>query len=197
MSSETNAQETIKPTSLPGVFLIERPTFPDERGSFQEIVRLPDLEALVGEQIIVRQINKSISKPGVLRGIHIAPWGKLIHCYAGKVFQVVVDCREDSETFGKAFTCELGGEKSQTIWLPPNCGNGFCVLGDQTVVYSYSVTEVFQPGKEKGLLWNDPQVSPQINWPVKSPELSDKDKVNPTLKELFPGVDVSKFPWLT
>lgn len=81
--------KNIQSTNLKGVFVVARPVFPDERGSFQEVFRLTELEQAFGEPIVIRQVNKSVSKANVVRGLHIAPWGKLIYCYAGDVFQVV------------------------------------------------------------------------------------------------------------
>lgn len=177
-------ENNVHSTNLKGVFTVARPVYPDERGSFQEVFRLTELEQVFGEPIVIRQVNKSVSKANVVRGLHIAPWGKLVYCYSGEVFQVVVDTRKDSETFGEVFTCEMGESKPNALWVPPGCANGFCVISEKDVVYGYAVTAEFQAGKETGLLWNDPKIVSKINWPVKNPILSDKDKVNLLLDDI-------------
>lgn len=174
----------IKTTNLPGVVVIERPVFPDDRGCFQEIVRIPDLEKVLGQDIHIRQINKSISKTKVLRGLHIAPWGKLVHCYAGEVFQVVVDCRKDSPSFGEVFTIRIGENNSQAVWVPQGCANGLCVVSVSDAVYCYAVTETFSPGKEVGIKWDDPDLAEKINWPVKDPIVSERDRNGIFFKDL-------------
>lgn len=175
---------TIQKTSIEGVFLINRPVFPDDRGSFQEVVRIPDLENAVGHEIQIKQINKSINKKGVLRGLHIAPWGKLVHCYFGNAFQVVVDVRKKSSTYGEVFTCLMGENNSQAIWVPPFCANGFCVPDSGIAVYSYSVTQTYELGKEVGLAWNDPEIFSKINWPLTNPIVSAKDQTGVAFKDL-------------
>ncbi len=181
---DQNLPENISNTPIPGVFLIKRPTFPDDRGMFQEIVRFPDLEKAVGHEITIRQINKSVNLPNVLRGIHVAPWAKLIHCYEGEIYQVVVDARKDSPTFSEVFSVQIGESNPTTLWLPPFCGNGFCVLGDKPAIYSYCVTEVYQPNREIEIAWDDPDLAPKINWPIKNPLVSERDKQGKYLKDL-------------
>ena len=176
--------DNITKTGIEGVFLIKRPIFPDDRGSFQEVVRLPDLEKEVDHKIEIKQINKSVNKKGVLRGLHIAPWGKLVHCYFGNVFQVVVDVKKKSPTFGNVFTCILGEDNSAAVWVPPFCANGFCVSESEVAVYSYFVTEIYELGKEVGLAWNDPEIMGKINWPLKSPTVSQKDQAGIAFKDL-------------
>lgn len=174
----------ISPTNIDEVFLVSRPVFPDDRGSFQEVLKLSELEEVYKKKIEFKQINKSVSFPKVLRGLHVAPWGKLVYAYFGNVYQVVVDTRKDSPTFKEVFTVEMGEKNPVSVWVPPGCANGFCVLGDEKAVYGYSVTEEYSPGKEFGILWNDPELASKINWPIVDPILSDKDKINKTLQEL-------------
>lgn len=170
-------EQVVQPTNIKGVFVIMRSVYPDDRGSFQEVFRLSELETAVGEQIIIRQINKSVSKSGVLRGLHIAPWGKLVYCYTGSVYQVVVDARKNSPTYAEVFTCEIGGTNPKAVWVPSGCANGFCVTSKEDAIYGYSVTAEFQAGREIGLLWNDQKIFSKINWPIKDPILSEKDKI--------------------
>ena len=177
---------TITPTPLAKVLIIHRPSYPDSRGSFQEIFRIPDLEKVLGQRLSIRQANQSINVPGVIRGLHKAPWGKLVHCYSGRVLQVVIDLREKSPTFKKLFSVEMGPQNPITVWVPPGCGNGFCVTGKTEAVYGYAVTSVFQPGREIGLKWDDPVILRQLKWPVKNPIVSDKDRQNPGFTDLFP-----------
>ncbi|MBI3559130.1 dTDP-4-dehydrorhamnose 3,5-epimerase family protein [Candidatus Gottesmanbacteria bacterium] len=108
----------------------------------------------------------------------------MVYCYSGDVFQVVVDVRKNSETFGEVFACEIGEKNPKAVWVPPGCANGFCVVSKSDAVYGYAVTAEFEAGKETGLLWNDPKIVTKINWPIQNPILSDKDKINPLLESL-------------
>lgn len=182
---DQNWPKTIKTTNINGVFIIERPVYPDNRGNFQEVFRLSDLESVVGKNVVFRQINKSISLPHVLRGLHVATWGKLVHCYFGNVYQVVVDCRKDSSTFKEVFTLNIGDDNPKSVWVAPGCSNGFCVLGETKAVYGYSITAEYGQGNEYGLLWNDQELVDKIKWPISDPILSEKDKINKTFAELF------------
>ncbi len=172
---------TVQETPLPGVYIIERPTFTDERGFFRETFRRDELEAKLGFDFNPRQANHSRSQKDTLRGIHIAPWHKLVTCINGLVQQIVVDTRKDSPTFGKHISIIMGEDNWRSVFIPAECGNAFLVLSNQAD-YSYLTTEVWAPNKEKNLAWNDPDVG--IDWQTSTPSLSEKDKTNPNLKEL-------------
>jgi dTDP-4-dehydrorhamnose 3,5-epimerase len=175
-------EASILPTKLAGVFIIERPVFSDDRGFFRETFRRDELEASLGFGFNPQQANHSRSTKDTLRGIHIAPWHKLVTCINGLVQQIVVDTRKDSATFGQYISVLMGEENFRSVFVPAGLGNGFLVLSDQAD-YSYLTTENWAPNKELNLAWNDPDVN--ITWQSSSPNLSDKDKSNPTLKELY------------
>jgi dTDP-4-dehydrorhamnose 3,5-epimerase len=170
-------------TAIPGLLLIERPVFPDDRGFFHEIERRPELEAAVQQPIRHVQWNHSRSRKGILRGIHVAPWNKCGYVMRGTVQVVVVDLRLDSPTFGRHESVVIGEQRRATIVVPAGCGNSFLVLSSW-VDFSYSVDQEWRPGVEYGVAWNDPDLA--IRWKVRRPILSEKDQHNPTMRELFP-----------
>ncbi|EKD90374.1 MAG: dTDP-4-dehydrorhamnose 3,5-epimerase [uncultured bacterium] len=117
-----------------------------------------------------------------MRGIHIAPWDKLVTAVSGKVQQVVVDLRKDSPTFGKYVSVDMGEENWVSVFIPAGCGNSFLVLSEQAD-YTYLATDYWEAGKEKSIIYNDPKIG--ISWELPNEELllSDKDLENPTLEE--------------
>ncbi len=175
-------EQTITKTDIEGVFLIKRPTFADDRGSFHEMFRLNDLEEMVGTPIKIVQGNHSISKKGVLRGIHAAKHYSKIVYSTNKIQQVVVDLRKDSPTFKKSISISLGGE-GVAVYIPPMCGNAFQVL-EETANYFYFVTDYWSAEKEIEVSWNDPELN--INWEINPPAfLSERDSNVPTLSQLI------------
>ena len=173
----------IKSTKLEGVFIINRPTFPDDRGFFHEVFRLNDLEEVIKTPFNIVQWNHSRSVENVLRGIHVAPWSKLFYCVYGIVQQVVVDLRLDSSTYGQYISNIIGVDNPSAIYLPPNCGNAFLVLSKEADC-CYMVNDYWKPGAEYGVTFDDPDL--KIEWQVKNPLLSSKDQQNKKLKEIFP-----------
>lgn len=176
--------DTIQKTEIKGVLIINRPVFPDDRGFFHEVFRKNELEEITGESFEVVQQNHSRSVKDTLRGVHTAPWSKLIYVLKGLVQAIIVDLREDSPTFKKWISVSLGEETKSAVFIPPDCGNGFLVLSNDAD-YSYLVNDYWAPGKEYGISWNDPDLD--IKWQTNTPILSDKDQNNPTFKEKFPG----------
>lgn len=178
----------IKKTSIAGVLVIERPIFRDERGFFHEIFRLNELEEFSRMNFNPVQWSHSRSMPGVIRGIHTENWNKLIYPVSGKMFSAIADVRPDSETFGKVetFILDNTGKDStyKALFLPKGVGNSTCVMGDEPVDYIYLVDEYWDDKKAKGIAWDDPDL--KIAWPVKNPVISERDKKNPTLREIFP-----------
>lgn len=171
---------TITKTSIPGLVVIQRQTFSDERGFFREAVRIPELEEAVGVAFAVKQMNHARSSKNTLRGIHVAPWNKLIYVVSGKVQQVVVDLREDSETFGKYESFVIGDDNRSGIFVPAGCGNAYLVLSDEAD-YVYLTDEEWLPNREVGVAWNDPALG--IKWEISGePMLSEKDRQNPNFK---------------
>jgi dTDP-4-dehydrorhamnose 3,5-epimerase len=173
----------IEDTEINGVYVIRRPKFGDERGFFRETFRRKDLESKIGFEFNLVQANHSRSQKGVLRGIHAAPWHKLTTVMRGEVQQVVVDLRPDSPTFKKYISVKMGEEDLCSVFIPSGCGNAFLVLSD-TADYNYLTTDYWEVGKEFGILYNDPDLN--IKWELENPEISFRDKTNPTFKEKFP-----------
>lgn len=170
-------------TSLPGVLLIEPKVFGDSRGFFFEGYHERRYqEAGIKGRFV--QDNRSRSTRGVLRGLHYQlhhPQGKLVSVYAGEVYDVAVDIRLGSPTYGNYYGIHLKAEEHKQVYIPPGFAHGFCVLSD-SADFIYKCTDYYNPDDEKGLQWNDPALG--IQWPITDPELSGKDTENPTLEEL-------------
>lgn len=188
------ARETVHETLIPELLVIERPTFPDGRGFFRETFRKSELQAVLGRPLDFSQGNHARNEQqGVLRGLHIALWDKLIYVPRGRVQAVVADTRPDSPTFGRSFAIELGdvidpgkpGEaKRASLLVPRGCANGYMVLSGQAD-YTYLVTEEWHPGSEQQVRWNDPDLG--IKWNLQTePILSERDQTAPLLQDLFP-----------
>ena len=135
---------------LEGVLVFDRAAFSDERGFFKEVLRLSEVKRSLGQEFIVKQVNHSRSVKNTLRGIHVAPWNKIIYIPHGRVQSVLVDCRKDSPTFGKFQSTILGEENKSAVFVPKGCGNSYLVLSDDAD-YFYLTDEEWAPGKEKGL----------------------------------------------
>lgn len=172
----------IKETTLPGVYIVDRPLFPDDRGFFHELFRQEELEAAIGQPLHFVQANHARSTKHTLRGIHIAPWYKLATVLSGRVQAVIVDTRPGSETFGTSFSTTLGGDSHACILIPPGCGNSYLVLSE-SADYVYMVSDYWAPGKEKSVRYDDPELA--IAWQSATPLLSPKDMANLSLREVF------------
>lgn len=169
-------------TEIPDVLIFEPKVFSDERGFFMESFNQKIFEEAVGGKVEFVQDNHSKSTKGVLRGLHyqIEPYaqGKLVRCVAGEVFDVAVDIRKDSETFGKWVGVNLSSENKKQLWIPEGFAHGFLVLSD-SAEFLYKTTNFYNPGSDKGVAWNDPDIG--ISWPINNPLLSDKDSKQPFL----------------
>ncbi len=167
-----NVYETI----IEGVRVIEPQVFADERGHFLETWQLQRFRE-AGLDAVFVQDNFSRSVQGTLRGLHYQiqkPQGKLVHATRGHVFDVVVDLRRSSATFGKHVAVELSDVEHRMIYVPPGCAHGFLVLSEQADV-AYRCTDYYYPPGERTLLWNDPEL--EIDWPCEgTPLLSEKDQ---------------------
>lgn len=171
----------IKQTDIPGILIVEGgPTHGDDRGFFREPWRRNEFEEALGKPWQHVQENHAFSKKDVLRGIHIAPWSKMIYVPYGRVFIALVDLRKDSPTFGKHITLEIGDNNRVKVYMPPGIGNSYLILSDEAV-YEYQVDDYYRAGAETGVMWNDPEIG--IEWPVENPLLSEKDTKNPSLQE--------------
>lgn len=174
----------IKETSLNGVFEILRPTYPDGRGFFRESIRIKDLEQQLGYSFTVAQANHSRSVKNTLRGIHIAPWNKLVYVTKGTVQAIIVDLRETSPTFGKYQSFIIGEDNKSSIFIPAGCGNSYLVLSDEAD-YTYLTDEQWEPNKEFAIAWNDPTLA--IEWKTSQPLLSERDQQAQSFAERFPN----------
>ena len=170
-------------TELEGVLLIEPTIHIDSRGRFFESYEKEKYRALGIREDFV-QDNQSLSNKNVLRGLHyrVDPeQAKLVRVVKGEVFDVVVDIRKGSPTFGEWQSFILSSTNFLQLYVPVGFAHGFCVLSD-VAEFLYKVSEYYSAEKEKGILWNEPDIG--INWPISNPVLSDKDEGNPRLRNL-------------
>lgn len=174
----------ISEAPLSGVLLIEPKVFGDARGFFLETWHRERYLAAGLPEFV--QDNFSHSRQGTLRGLHFQrqhPQGKLVQVVRGAIFDVVVDIRAGSGTFGKWYGVELSVENHRQLWVPPGFAHGFCVLSEEADFF-YKCTDFYHPEDEGGIIWNDPDIG--IAWPVSNPLLSEKDRCFSRLAELAP-----------
>lgn len=174
-------------TAINDVVIIEPKVFGDERGFFLETFQADRYRELAGINLSFVQDNHSRSAKGVLRGLHFQknnPQGKLVRVVRGAVFDVAVDIRQDSPSFGKWVGVELSEDNKRQLWVPPGLAHGFLVLSD-IADFEYKCTDYYDPSAEGCLIWNDETVG--IEWPALDVEikLSDKDQKGLSLQELF------------
>ncbi len=179
-----------EPTKLAGAVIITPTVFGDARGYFMETYQYEEFAA-AGLDVTFVQDNQSSSTKGVLRGLHYQTehaQGKLVRVVSGEVFDVAVDLRPDSETFGQWTGVTLSAENKKQFYIPAGFAHGFVVLSD-TAEFVYKCTDYYAPQYEAGLMYNDPDIA--IEWPI-SPDmeikLSAKDQKHPTLREQFADV---------
>lgn len=174
---------TVVATRLPEVLIVEPRVFRDDRGFFLETYHQTRYAELgIADRFV--QDNQSGSVARVLRGLHAQsrrPQGKLVRAVAGAIFDVAVDIRLDSPTYGSWVGVELSAENHRQLWVPPGFAHGFCVLGDGAQV-AYKCTDFYDPADEIGVLWSDPEIG--IEWPIADPLLSPKDASAPCLRDL-------------
>ena len=180
--------DVIQTTSISGLLILNRPVFPDDRGFFRELFHKDELEEASGISFDGVQMNHSSSKPGVIRGIHAEQWNKIIYPVTGEVFIAMVDIRPESETFGKVETFVVNDENRVGIFIPNGVANSLCVTGNEAVNYIYLVDAYWDGSDTRAVAWDDPDLN--IEWPIKDPVISERDRNNPKLRELFPD----KFP---
>jgi dTDP-4-dehydrorhamnose 3,5-epimerase len=177
---------TVTPTAIPEVLIIEPKVFGDDRGFFYESFNQHEFNKALGREVDFVQDNHSKSKRGVLRGLHYQitnTQGKLVRVIAGSVFDVAVDLRISSATFGKWVGVELNSENKKQLWVPEGFAHGFLVLS-QEVEFLYKTTDYWNPAAEKSIAWNDQYL--KINWPLMSdemPSLSVKDAQGSSFKD--------------
>lgn len=170
-------------TKLKGCVIIEPQVFGDERGFFLETFQASRYKQEAGIELPFVQDNHSRSAKGVLRGLHFQntkPQGKLVRVVSGKVYDVALDIRKGSPTFGEWEAVILSGDNKRQFWLPPGFAHGFVVLSD-TADFEYKCTDYYDPSDEGSILWSDPDLG--INWPITNVELSEKDSKALRLKD--------------
>ena len=178
---------TVTPCDIEGLYVIEPTVFKDERGYFVETYNQNDMKE-AGLDMVFVQDNQSMSTRGVLRGLHFQkqfPQGKLVRVVRGKVFDVAVDLRSDSKTYGKWFGVELSAENMKQFYIPEGFAHGFLVLSDEAE-FCYKCTDFYHPGDEGGLAWNDPEIG--VGWPLEEGVdliISEKDQKWKGLKDTF------------
>lgn len=175
----------VTPLAIPDVILLEPKVFGDARGFFLESYNQESFRQATGLNLQFVQDNHSRSSKGVLRGLHyqLAPkaQGKLVRVVSGAVFDVAVDVRKSSSTFGQWVGAELSEENHRQMWIPPGFAHGFVVLSE-TADFLYKTTDYYAPELERCIAWNDPTIG--IQWPANiNPVLSDKDKEGKALNE--------------
>ena len=178
---------TVTPCEIEGLYIIEPTVFKDEREYFVETYNQNDMKE-AGLDMVFVQDNQSMSVRGVLRGLHFQkqyPQGKLVRVVRGKVFDVAVDLRSDSKTYGKWFGVELSAENMKQFYIPEGFAHGFLVLSD-VAEFCYKCTDFYHPGDEGGLLWNDEEIG--VQWPLEEGVdliISEKDQKWKGLSETF------------
>lgn len=172
---------------IEGLYVIEPTVFKDERGYFMETYNQNDFKE-AGLNMTFVQDNQSMSVKGVLRGLHFQkqyPQGKLVRAVRGTVFDVAVDLRSDSKTYGKWFGVTLSAENKKQFYISEGFAHGFLVLSDEAE-FAYKCTDFYHPGDEGGLLWSDPEIG--VEWPIEPGMeliISEKDKKWSGLKDTF------------
>ncbi|MNF57832.1 dTDP-4-dehydrorhamnose 3,5-epimerase [Pseudomonas borbori] len=176
-------------SELPGVLILEPRVFGDERGFFYESFNARSFEQATGRSCAFVQDNHSRSQRGVLRGLHYQlqqTQGKLVRVSAGEIYDVAVDIRRSSPTFGRWIGVRLSAENKRQLWLPEGFAHGFLTLSEYAEVL-YKTTDYYAPGHERCIRWDDPSLA--IDWPLaEAPQLSAKDQAGLSLTdaELFP-----------
>lgn len=169
---------TAIPTDINDVIIIEPMVLKDDRGVFFESFQQQKFNDLIGDAITFVQENESISKKGVLRGLHFQkpPFaqGKLVRVISGSVLDIAVDIRKNSSTYGKHVAIELSAANKRQLWIPAGFAHGFVALEDDTV-FQYKCTNYYNKNAEDALLWNDETLG--INWNIQQPILSPKDEL--------------------
>jgi dTDP-4-dehydrorhamnose 3,5-epimerase len=172
------------PTAIPEVLIIEPKVFGDDRGFFFESFNQRGFQLATGLDVHFVQDNHSKSDFGVLRGLHYQiknPQGKLVRVIHGAVFDVAVDVRQDSSTFGKWVGVDLSADNKRQLWIPPGFAHGF-VVTSEVAEFVYKTTDYWYPEHERSLLWCDPQIG--ISWPIQDePKMAAKDLAGKLLSE--------------
>jgi len=173
----------VEAATIPGLLIIEPTVHGDDRGFFMESYSR-DRYAAAGIPDEFVQDNVSLSSKGILRGLHLQrpnDQGKLCFVLEGEVFDVAVDVRVGSPTFGQWEGVTLSSENKRQLYIPPGFAHGFCVISEWAM-FSYKCTDFYAAPSEIGIAWDDPEIG--IDWPIESPQLSDKDQQNRPLRDI-------------
>ncbi len=174
----------VERTALDGVLIIENRVFEDDRGSFSEVFNLERFQETTDVVRSWVQDNQSVSRRGVLRGVHFQnphPQGKLVRCTSGSVFDVAVDLRRSSDTFRGWVGLELSDTNNKQLWIPEGFGHGFYVMSDSATLM-YKTTEYYIPEADRSVRWDDPDIA--IEWPLTdAPIISQRDRSAPLLAD--------------
>ncbi len=179
---------TITPLAIPDVLLITPKRHGDARGWFSETWSQKALAGTAADTAFVQDNQAYSSRKGIIRGLHFqkgaTAQGKLIRALTGSIFDVVVDLRQGSPTYGQAVSAELTAEGGEQLWVPRGFAHGYCTLTEECEIF-YKVDNLYAPTEEGGVIWNDPDLG--IEWPLDGePLLSEKDTKLPRLKDLGP-----------
>lgn len=170
-------------TEIEGLMILEPSVFRDERGIFLEYFNQREFKANIGDIKFV-QDNQSVSKKGVIRGLHFQldphAQGKLVRVMSGRALDVVIDIRTNSDTYGRTYSIELSSDNQKMLWIPPGFAHGFEALTDE-MIFTYKVSEYYNKESERGILYNDPVLN--IKWNSESPIVSTKDLELPKFRE--------------
>ena len=173
-------------TKFKGLLIIKRPTYVDNRGFLRELFEQKKFK----KKFVFDYF--SLSKKNVIRGLHLQykdPQTKIITVISGKIFDVVLDCRENSKTFGKYFTIKISSKDNVSLYIPEGFAHGFCSLADNTILH-YKNSDYRNKNYDMGILWNDKDLD--IKWPIKKPLISSKDKKNLSFNEFLNSIIFKK-----
>lgn len=176
--------ENVAKTSIEGLLVLKRPIHKDDRGFFKEIFHLDEIEKTLGIEFKGVQMNHAHSKPKVLRGIHAESWNKIICPINGAVFVAIVDLRPDSATFGKVESLTVNDQNRIALFVSKGLANSYCIISEEAVDYIYLVDSYYDGSDTKAVAFDDPDLN--IEWPIKNPIISERDRNNPRLRDLFP-----------
>jgi dTDP-4-dehydrorhamnose 3,5-epimerase len=178
----------VTPLAITGALIIESPVYPDDRGIFREWFKLETLKEFGVPSFEIRQANTSISKRGVIRGIHYSPeidgQTKLVTCTSGSVLDVIVDLRPESETYGEHLEVELSERMGKCIYISSGLGHGFQALEDNSVV-TYLLDKEYSPSNEFGVNPLDPNLN--LKWPLSDFRISEKDRTSANFRRINKG----------
>jgi len=178
------SDEFVQKTSINGLLILKRPIHEDNRGFFREIFHISEIEKTLNIEFNGIQMNHAYSNPKVLRGIHAENWNKIICPINGEVFVAIVDIREGSSTFGKYETFIINDQNRIALFVSKGLANSYCITSKTAVDYIYLVDAYYDGTDQRAFAFDDPDLA--IDWPIKDPVISERDRNNPKMRDLFP-----------